>query len=75
MTMIERVAAAIAKVPVNYPTSSLQQAKAAIEALRMPTEAMINIVGYEGFRSKESDEEFIKVWNLILDATLKENPK
>jgi hypothetical protein len=68
MTMIERVAVAISGAP--FPTkASLRKARAAIEAMREPTETMYDALWVT------SKEEAATVWGKMIDAALNEDAK
>lgn len=68
MNMIERVATAISGAP--FPSkSSLRKARAAIEAMRDPTEGMKAAwLGPEPW-----DQDALKVWQAMIDAALSES--
>ena len=89
MTMLEKVARAICSKSDEYCfwkdglaqqdatcSGCLDQAKAAIEALWEPTEAMLKTemdLGGHGFRDGECDQaDPLKVWQAMISAALKE---
>lgn len=70
--MIERVALAISEITVHGDFSSDELARAAIEAMREPTDAMLKapsaIMG-GGFQNSHSDRE---TWEAMIAAALGE---
>lgn len=97
--MIERVARAIASTPPNERTEYRDSgavivrdfertARAAIEAMREPTEAQLEaaeeiVVGYDDFACGDGNiylgipgypQKARDVWAALVDAALKENP-
>ena len=66
--MIERVARALCSYSEFMWQDNIPKAKAAIEALREPTEAMCNVSGYQ----HERDNAY-RYWHNMIDAALKEN--
>lgn len=79
MEKIEQVARAIlSKVPTGYGMTASEAedyARAAIEAMREPTEAMIPKEGVFLWRYQDSDadqEEARAAWQAMIDAALKE---
>lgn len=62
MTMIKKVARAIQDCP--FPATNIDKAKAAIEAMREPSEAMIKV--------SCSEEGYKKCWQASIDVALKE---
>ncbi len=66
MTMLERVANALR--PFCFPSDADIAARAVLEAIREPTEAMVKcLVGYE-----ESDDERRQGWHDAIDAALRD---
>lgn len=64
MSMIEKVARAIQNCP--YPATNIDKAKAAIAAMREPTEEMLNLW------HKDYVNEHTLIYQDFIDAALKE---
>ena len=78
--MIERVAKALRKADVEIENNKgfsdnhyLILAKAAIEAMREPTEEVLNAFGgHYGFTPPENRAKALPIYQAIIDAALKE---
>lgn len=65
--MVDRVARAIHTLRHNTPE---QQARAAIEAMREPTEAMVSDGDHSNGWYRVGEEEAVLCWHAMIDAAL-----
>lgn len=77
-SMIERVAKAIitaARHGLNqmHPDDAVDYARAALEAMREPTEAMTSIILQQGYGGVDTHEHVADIWRPMIDTALLEN--
>lgn len=74
MTLIEKVATALADLPGD--PSSLDMARAAIKAMREPTKQMLgaemNLGGYGFYVDECISSNPTEIWQAMIDAALRE---